>query len=789
MIRNPVSFSLYTVILGIALTGNTLLITAILKFKHLRTPSNLLVLNLSICDLLLVLALPFAIVESELQRFIFGSFGCKLLNPLSTMATNSAVFTLLFIAMERFYAINYPHRFYFNKQRAVVSIVIVHILGLATVIPYGYHLKISNSQCIETWTLSARRLYTVFLFILQYGIPLPVMTTLYFFSWRKVRKQNDKIIKIAESHRRRSFVSDKRDSINYRSTRESLSITNDYSPSKSNTDSIGNITISRRRSRRLTSFGSSFRGELLCESSIKRYKQTMRTLKMFICVVVVFAICMCPNQVTWLWTDFGNGEGPNAVLKSVFYFIMFCSSCCNPWIYGGYNKLFREAYQRILCFACPLGQKSRFSLLSSNSFRNSTPPADKKLRRIPSFKKKDRNSRAPNAIWARSSNVNCDKIDEEVKMEDFQDSPQAMKPKTNVSSRSRFGLLREGSETYTKSSSFTICEKPLLSDSLKSDVGVFCQETKAKYNDTESLSCYGRLDALATQKSANSAYSCATGQSNTSTSNSTTFSVASKASEASCTDTHSISCYRKSDILATQKSSNSTYSPAMNQINTSTPKATAFSVASKKTEVICTDTHSFSCHEKPVVLMTQTLTNRTYPSAKCQSNTSTSNATASSVVAKPSETILTNSRFTPGKKVSRVGTVGFREAACLNAPPQLTFSEDDRLYSRPFSDSLEPRTYPDHGSKGIAEHTSTNTFQLCSCDNVLASHTLNDKGIRIFQPQTSVSQYPLNNFKDRLLNGSDKRMAPGPLQRYDMIKFQWRRSLLEKLASLPESNC
>lgn len=81
-------------------------------------------------------------------------------------------------------------------------------------------------------------------------------------------------------------------------------------------------------------------------ASIKRLKQTRRTLKMFSCVVAVFAVCMLPNQITWIWVAF-KGVHLNHVTTTIFYFLTYTNSVLNPWIYGAVNPTFRKAYRSL----------------------------------------------------------------------------------------------------------------------------------------------------------------------------------------------------------------------------------------------------------------------------------------------------------------------------------------------------------------------------------------------------------------------------------------------------------
>ena len=117
--------------------------------------------------------------------------------------------------------------------------------------------------------------------------------------------------------------------------------------------------------------------ENMCSASIKRMKQTRRTLRMFTCVVVVFALCILPNQITWIWLSF-SGAHLSHVLYTVFYFLTYTNSVINPWIYGAVNPSFRKAYRKV--FRCQTSSKrhrskqmrtsSKMTYLCSNKEEN-----------------------------------------------------------------------------------------------------------------------------------------------------------------------------------------------------------------------------------------------------------------------------------------------------------------------------------------------------------------------------------------------------------------------------------
>jgi len=70
---------------------------------------------------------------------------------------------------------------------------------------------------------------------------------------------------------------------------------------------------------------------------------------MFIVVVVVFAIFMFPNQVVWLWADFGGGiNSPNFTKLSIICWLFTYTNCVvNPVIFGVFSKDFRKGFKRI----------------------------------------------------------------------------------------------------------------------------------------------------------------------------------------------------------------------------------------------------------------------------------------------------------------------------------------------------------------------------------------------------------------------------------------------------------
>jgi len=70
---------MYIVIFVLSVSGNALVALTIAQNRRMRTLTNVLLLNLSIADLLLtIFCMPFTLIPTLLQNFIFGPVVCVL---------------------------------------------------------------------------------------------------------------------------------------------------------------------------------------------------------------------------------------------------------------------------------------------------------------------------------------------------------------------------------------------------------------------------------------------------------------------------------------------------------------------------------------------------------------------------------------------------------------------------------------------------------------------------------------------------------------------------------------
>lgn len=318
-----VKISLYVLIFTLSCIGNSLVAIVITKAKGMWTSANMLILNLALCDLFLpILSIPFDLAFEEVSYiWPFGRGMCKVLWPIQTTLSTSSSLTLAAISLDRFRTLGNPFTRRVSAGKILVFLSAMHVVSISLCIPYFIALdyNVSESSCDETWSsFGYRQAYTVVLFLCQYALPLITMSVAYLLIYRSLRSNTTRLFSTNPETQRRS---NRLSTFSRKTTSERQH---------------------RPKSKRLSSFS-------MDEMEFKRKEQNIRLAKMFVFVVVVFAISMFPNQVLWLWVDFGNG----AENKHFHYISVVCrlftyaNSVLNPFIYALKSREFRSGFARI----------------------------------------------------------------------------------------------------------------------------------------------------------------------------------------------------------------------------------------------------------------------------------------------------------------------------------------------------------------------------------------------------------------------------------------------------------
>jgi len=183
--------------LGVAsFLGNGTVIYCYLKVKKLRTPSNLLIINLAILDLnMLITNFPiFAYNSFSGGVWMFSAFYCEVYAFCGFVTGLGAIWSLVFITYDRYNVIVHGvsgQPLTFGKAGAMV--VFVWANGILTSLPpffgWGSYLPEGILNSCTTDYLSKdfnNRSYGIFIFLWCYCLPLGAILYFYFFIIKSV---------------------------------------------------------------------------------------------------------------------------------------------------------------------------------------------------------------------------------------------------------------------------------------------------------------------------------------------------------------------------------------------------------------------------------------------------------------------------------------------------------------------------------------------------------------------------------------------------------------------------
>lgn len=298
----------YSTIILFGVTGNSLVIYVVYKFKNLRTVTNFFIVNLAVADLLVnTLCLPFTLVYTLYGEWKFGQVLCFMLPCAQGMAVHVSTITMNVIALDRHRSIVYHMETKMSKDMCAVVIVITWAVSALLASPlaifreYGtFDLSPDESiqVCTEKWTGSSMNgsIYSILALLVQYGLPLAIISVAYIRIWNKLKKT--------------------------------------------------------------------------CGGRNDRHQRRKKTTKMLLIMVVVFAVSWLPFHAFQLAVDIDSTVlymKDFKLLFTVFHIVAMCSTFVNPILYGWMNNNYRTAFLSVCkCYqpmslraACSKGRETK----------------------------------------------------------------------------------------------------------------------------------------------------------------------------------------------------------------------------------------------------------------------------------------------------------------------------------------------------------------------------------------------------------------------------------------------
>ncbi|XP_066305092.1 QRFP-like peptide receptor [Branchiostoma lanceolatum] len=189
--ETTVKIIVYALVFLIALVGNATVICIVLVTKTMWTPTNFYIMNLAVADLLIaVFCMWIHLVEDQTANWIFGDFMCRFNTFIQGVSVVSGILTMVVIAMDRFFAIIFPLKARVTDTNAAVVVAMIWTASIATNIPLLVVLEQSEHTwgdgyrevwCREIWPDYERQraVYTIFLFVVIYTLPLLIISGAY----------------------------------------------------------------------------------------------------------------------------------------------------------------------------------------------------------------------------------------------------------------------------------------------------------------------------------------------------------------------------------------------------------------------------------------------------------------------------------------------------------------------------------------------------------------------------------------------------------------------------------
>ncbi|CAF90276.1 unnamed protein product, partial [Tetraodon nigroviridis] len=207
-----------SVILLVGVTGtlgNALVIYVFCRSRALRSPSNLLVVNLAVADFLMSLTQsPVFFVASLHRHWPFGELACELYAFCGALFGIASMMTLTAIAVDRCLAVTRPLARLGGVSPGRVRLVLagVWLYSLCWSLPpfFGWSAYVPEGlQTSCSWDYmsfsAAVRSYTVLLFTFVFFVPLGLIAGCYWAIFRAVRRAGREVARLSCAEENKAY--------------------------------------------------------------------------------------------------------------------------------------------------------------------------------------------------------------------------------------------------------------------------------------------------------------------------------------------------------------------------------------------------------------------------------------------------------------------------------------------------------------------------------------------------------------------------------------------------------
>lgn len=368
--------STFALVFVLGISSNFLVIGVFFLKSQLRQYSNFFFVNLSISDILVLIAcMPVTIGDLfSPDVWPYGQLYCQTYAFFEYCFTSASSFTIILISIERFVAIQRPLEVkeLFNRRNSIIILTLVWLLSILISLPFlsvpQYVRDEGLTQCIFNFS-SFNLIYVVVFYVLLIFVPPVLLIFLYSLIINRVYRYYKDLKRFTDKEIRPSICSRSSPPLLKRHIpkSKSLQFENDFVISQKN--SLKRSFIYRK------SFSGGERRMTKFDNSIALKKHRLNTTITISLVALAFYLCQLPIRIFLLWSYYKNQFAPVlllpdnttqatainqtgsmqhtefiqstnlvAYLTTLVYFLQCIS---NPIIYNLVSTKFRKAFLKI----------------------------------------------------------------------------------------------------------------------------------------------------------------------------------------------------------------------------------------------------------------------------------------------------------------------------------------------------------------------------------------------------------------------------------------------------------
>ncbi|XP_028291838.1 teleost multiple tissue opsin 2b [Gouania willdenowi] len=188
---SPAGFVVLSVVLGFIMTfgflNNLVVLLLFCKFKKLRTPVNMMLLNISVSDMLVCLfgtTLSFA--SSIRGRWLLGRSGCSWYGFINSCFGIVSLISLVILSYDRYSTLTVYNKRGPDYRKPLLAVMGSWLYSLFWTVPpllgwSSYGIEGAGTSCSVSWTVRSAQshAYIICLFIFCLGLPILVMIYCY----------------------------------------------------------------------------------------------------------------------------------------------------------------------------------------------------------------------------------------------------------------------------------------------------------------------------------------------------------------------------------------------------------------------------------------------------------------------------------------------------------------------------------------------------------------------------------------------------------------------------------